>query len=159
MKYFKIILFFLLSFNIYAQDINFDDITTLANNQNKQVMVFFHMKHCPWCHQMIDESINDKSIIKIIKKYFIYTSIDIETSGDVLYQGKTISKIDFARKFNIYFYPTTLMFNNKEIVENIKGYRNKNKYTNIIKYIGSHSQYKMTLKEFIAELDFQNDDT
>ena len=157
MKYFKIALFVILSLNIYAKDINFDDMVQEAKKQNKQVMIFFHMEHCPWCHQMINESLSDINIMKTIKKYFIYTNIDVEISGDVIYKGKAISKRTFARKYNIYFYPTTLMFKNGEVVEDIKGYRNKNKYTNVIKYIGTNSQDTMTLKEFIAELDFMGD--
>ena len=158
MKYLKVIVFCILTLNIYAKDINFDDMMIQANKQNKQVMVFFHMEHCPWCHQMINESLSDINIINTIKKYFIYTDMDVETSGNVMYKGETISKRTFARQFNIYFYPTTLMFKNSEVVEDIKGYRNKNKYINLIKYIGTNSQNEMTLKEFIAELDFEGDD-
>jgi len=151
----KIFLLLILSLNIYAKDINFDELVKLSNEQNKQIMVFFHMEHCPWCHKMIDVSLSDKNVMNTINKYFNYIDLDVETSGDVMYNNELISKHEFAREFNIYFYPTTLMFDDGEIVQNIKGYRNKQKFTNIIRYVGSKSYNDMNLKEFIVDLEFQ----
>jgi len=151
----KIFLLLVLVINIYANEINFDELVKQSNKQNKQIMVFFHMEHCPWCHKMIDISLSDKKVMQTINKYFNYVDLDVETNGDVIYNNEVLSKHEFAREFNIYFYPTTLMFDDGEIVQNIKGYRNKQKFTNIIRYVGSKSYNTMNLKEFIIDLEFQ----
>jgi thioredoxin-related protein len=153
----KFLLLFILPLYLYANDINFDTIVKQSSKQNKQVMVFFHMEHCPWCHKMIDVSLSKQDVQDTINKYFTYIDVDIETSGNILYKNQTYSKRDFAREFNIYFYPTTLMFDDGIVIKNINGYRNKNKFTNLIKYIGTKSYKDMTIKEFIANEDFNND--
>ena len=155
MKKIKLILLILLSLNLYSSDINFDNIIKKSKTQNKQIMVFFHMEHCPWCHKFINESLKDKKIMSLIKQDFIFIDIDVETSGKLIYENKSLEKIDFARKYNIYFYPTTLMFNNMKIVQKVRGYRNKKKFINIIKYVASKSYKSMTLKEFIVDLEFK----
>ena len=156
MKFTKLLFFLVLTINIYANNINFDSLAKQAISQNKQIMVFFHMEHCPWCHKIINESLSDKNIQSTIKKYYMYIDIDVETSGEIIYNNKKLSKKEFANKFNIYLYPTTLMIDNI-VVKNIIGYRNKNKYTSLIKYVGTKSYRSMDIKEFIANEDFNND--
>jgi len=157
MKFLNILIVLLFIININAKDIDFDSMIKEANIKNKQVMVFFHMEHCPWCHKMIDISLKDENVINIKKFNFIYIDVDVESSGFIIYKNNKISKRKFARKFNIYFYPSILMFDNGKKVEHIKGYRNKNKFTNIIKYIGSKSYKDIGIKEFIANEDFNSD--
>jgi thioredoxin-related protein len=154
MKKFKLILLILLSINIYANETNFDNIIKTAKEQNKQIMVFFHMEHCPWCHKFINESLSDKKIQNMINKDFIFVSLDVETEGTITYQNKKMDKRDFARKYEVYFYPTTLIFNNMEIVYRIRGYRNKPKFINIINYTANKAYKSMTLKEFIVNQEF-----
>ena len=155
MKFIKIFLILNIVINLHANDINFDELSN-SINQKKQILVFFHMDHCPWCKKLIKISLSDKEVMNTINKYFIYIDIDIQTSGNIMYEGELISKVEFARKFGIYFYPTVLMFKDGKLIENIKGYRNKQKFTNIVKYIGSKSQDKFTLKEFIVDLEFRD---
>ena len=154
MKKIKLLLLILLSINLYSSDINFDDIIKQSKKQDKQIMIFFHMEHCGWCHKMIDDSLSDKSIAKIIKDKFIFVDIDVETSGNIIFENKSIEKIDFARKYKVWFYPTTLVFENMELIQRVRGYRNKVKFLNIVKYLSSKSYKNMTLKEFIVNLEF-----
>jgi len=154
MKKIKLLLLILLSINLYSSDINFDDIINQSKKQNKQIMVFFHMEHCAWCHKLINESLKDKSIMDNINKNFIFVDIDVETSGNIIFENKTIEKTDFARKYKVWFYPTTLMFNDMRLVQRIRGYRNKPKFINIINYVASKSYETMTLKEYIVDLEF-----
>jgi len=155
MKKIKLLLLIFLTLNLYSSDIDFDKIIKQSKEQNKQIMVFFHMKHCPWCHKMIDDSLKDENIMNQIKKDFIYVSIDVENKNKLIYNKKSINKIDFARKYNIHFYPTTLMFDDMIVVQRIRGYRNKQKFENIVKYIATKSNKNMTLKEFIVDLEFE----
>jgi len=154
MQKIKLLLLILLSLNLYSSDINFDDIILKSKKQNKQIMVFFHMEHCGWCHKMINDSLSDKTIKKIIKDKFIFVDIDVETSGNVIYQNKSIEKIDFARKYKVWFYPTTLIFEDMELIQRVRGYRNKTKFLNIVLYLSSKSYKTMTLKEYIVNSEF-----
>ena len=154
MKKIKLLLLILLSVNIYASDINFDDIIKQSKKEDKQIMVFFHMEHCGWCHKMIDDSLSDKSIKKIIKDKFIFVDIDVETSGNIIFENKSVDKIDFARKYKVWFYPTTIIFENMKQIQRVRGYRNKTKFLNIVKYLSSKSYKNMTLKEYIIDLEF-----
>ena len=155
MKKIKLLLLILLSVNIYASDINFDDIIKQSKKEDKQIMVFFHMEHCGWCHKMIDDSLSDKTIKKIIKDKFIFVDIDVESSGNIIFENKSVEKIDFARKYKVWFYPTTIVFENMIQIQRVRGYRNKTKFLNIVKYLSSKSYKDMTLKEYIVDLEFK----
>jgi thioredoxin-related protein len=154
MKIIKLLLLIFLSLNLYSSDINLDNIIKQSKQQNKQIMVFFHMKHCGWCHKMINDTLENESIKKIINDKFVFVDIDVETSGNIIFENKTIDKINFARKYKVWFYPTTLIFENMKIIQRIKGYRNKNKFTNILLFISSNSYKDYTLKEFIINQEF-----
>ena len=157
MKFLKLLVFLVFTINIYANNINFDSLVKQAKSQDKLVMVFFHMEYCPWCHKIINESLSDKNLQKVISKYYIYVDINTQTPGKIIYNKKEYSKNKFANKFNIYVYPTTIMFDNNNIVQNIVGYRNKNKYSSLIKYVGTKSYKNMDIKEFIANEDFDKE--
>lgn len=135
----------------YSKIIDMDKIL----NNNKQVMVFFYMQHCPWCHKMMRESLRVEDIQKI-NRYFFYIDIDVEDNSKIIYNKQMISKIDFAKKFNIYFYPTTLFFENGKKIYNIKGYQNKVKFRYTTKYIDSKSYKTMDINEFITNENFIN---
>jgi thioredoxin-related protein len=113
------------------------------------------MEHCGWCHKMINDSLSDKTIAKIIKDKFIFVDIDVETSGNIIFENKAIEKIDFARKYKVWFYPTTIVFEDMKQIQRVRGYRNKIKFLNIVKYLSSKSYRTMTLKEFIVDLEFK----
>jgi thioredoxin-related protein len=46
------------------------------------------------------------------------------------------------------------MFDNGKKIYSIKGYRNKNKFTNLIKYVGTKSYKEIDIYNFITNQEF-----
>jgi len=51
------------------------------NANDKLIIIFTHMKHCPWCEKMKKETIDNKNALKKIKKHFILSQIQKESGN------------------------------------------------------------------------------
>lgn len=138
-----------------AKVINVDNLVNEAKKQDKQLLIFFHMTYCPACKRMVRESINSQDIIAQIKSDFIYLDMNINHDDNIIYKDFKGSIHKFAKEFNIYFYPSTIFIGkDNEVKYNLKGYRNKEKFSTVIQYISTKSYKKMSLDSFIDEKDF-----
>ncbi len=150
------ILILALHISVSANTIDLDKIT--KQNSKSHTLLFFHMKYCPYCEAMIDESLKNKDLKEIITNNFNYIDVNISTSGDIKYNDFKGSKHNFAKSLNINFYPTIIFLNNKDtIVYRVKGYRDIEKFTNIIKYISSNSYQTMSLEDYLNSLEMDID--
>lgn len=140
---------------LFAKIINVDNITTQAKQQNKQVLIFFHMTNCGACKKMIRLSLNDKKIIQQIDKDFIYLDLNINDDDNIIYKDFKGSIHKFARSLDIHLYPSTIFIGkDDEVKYHLVGYRDKEKFSTVIEYVSTMSYNKMTLDSFIDEKDF-----
>jgi thioredoxin-related protein len=124
----------------------------MKNDTNKLTLIYFEMSHCPYCRKMRKESIEDLKLSKFIKNNFVYKNINIETNDTVFYKNERYSAHKFAKKINVYFYPTVLFLDkHNQIVNHIKGFRKHQKLSLILKYMTSNSYKTMSLETFIDE--------
>ncbi len=88
--------------------------TLYATTPPKMILVFTEMVHCPWCHKMRRETIDEPSALKEIQKYYIITKITRE-SGDI------------PLFLHPKYYPTTyiLSWDGSRIIEELPGYMPK----------------------------------
>lgn len=158
MKYIKIILLFLiLNISLYGTDLNIDILSKEAKKYNKQLLLFFHMTYCPYCEKMLEENFKDKKFLKEFNKNFILVDINVNDSGNIIYKEFNGDRSDFAYEYDVRFYPTTKFINDDKITYSVKGYRNKEKFDLILKYVKTKSYGKMTLEEFIDEVEMADD--
>ena len=149
----KLLIFVLLNITLYGSElINIDNYSKKLDQ--KHTLVFFHMTYCPYCKKMIKKSFNNQNIQKKISEKFVLIDINIDKSGTIKYKSFQGTKLDFARSLNIHFYPTVLFINNKnEIVEEIKGYRSKAKFTNILNYISTFAYKTIDYETYLDSLE------
>ena len=79
---------------------------------DKNILMFMHNPHCPWCTKMEHETLSNLDVIKYINKNYIFVSIDVDMD-------------DFPSKFRPIGTPTTYVVNPKteEKVFTMKGYK------------------------------------
>ncbi|MCI0501686.1 MAG: thioredoxin fold domain-containing protein [Epsilonproteobacteria bacterium] len=142
--------------NLFAGTIDLNKIAKEATDHNKTVMVFFHTEVCPYCEKMLRESFEQSSDMDIINKDYYFVDINLDAFDIVIYKKFKGTTAKFADLFKVRFYPTILFMEHNTVVSDIKGYRNKEKFRLILKYISSKSYQSMDLETFINEQEMKD---
>jgi uncharacterized protein YyaL (SSP411 family) len=66
-----------------------DETLSIANRENKLILVSIGYSACHWCHVMEHESFEDEHVAEIMNKYFINIKVDREERPDIdmVYMG------------------------------------------------------------------------
>jgi len=149
MKNLKVIfLFIILQTLLFGKVIDINKLEQKANIEHKYILLFFHMDYCPYCEMMIRQNFTPKDLDNI-KSNFVFVDINISDDDTILYQNFKGSKKDFARRYDIYLFPTVIFIKDGEVAYKVRGYRKKEKFSYILKYIKSKSYEDETIGEFI----------
>jgi len=150
------ILFFSISLFGSSKTTNIDLLLDKAKKEDKHLLIFFHMTYCGYCNDMIDESFRDKEIQKILNDKFIFVDINVNDRDQVIYNNFKGLKYKFAQKSDVFFYPTIFFIdkNNKRVYK-VKGYRSKDKFTNILNYISSKSYKKIDYPSYLDYIEME----
>ncbi len=156
MLLFRFLFLAFLSTNLFAGTIDLNKIAKESFQHKKTVMVFFHTEACPYCQKMLKENFEKKSDKETINKDFNFVDINLDSPDTVIYKKFKGTTADFADFFHVKFYPTILFMEHNVVVSNIKGYRNKEKFRTILKYVSSKSYESMDLETFINEQEMKD---
>lgn len=154
----KIVFLIMLAyFSTFAKDIDLDKIVTDTQKQDKQIMIFMHIPHCPYCERMEKENFQDKTTLQIIEKNFLF--IDIDAGDTITFKSKKSSHKKFAKSMEIPAFPSTLfMSQSGEVLYKSIGYRNTDEYLTEMQYISTKSYKLISLEKFAENLEFEKDD-
>ena len=99
-----------------------------AKKYDKNILIYFYKKDCPYCDKMSKETLKDLNIINVINKNFFPVKIDSRTKDIISYDGKKYSNqqpISHGSTWRHDFYaevaeyrerittPTIVLFNSK----------------------------------------------
>ena len=85
-----------------------------AKKYDKNILVFFYKKDCPYCEEMKRETLSDKTVIDLINHNFFPVKIDSRTKDTILYNGIKYSNqqpISHGSTFRHDFYHEVARFN------------------------------------------------
>ena len=120
--------------------ININELINKIQKNDKHIMVFFHMNHCPYCIRMKKGTLKNHTIQKMIEKDFIFTHVNIDEKSEIVFENKTYSAKEFADYLDIDFFPTILFYDKeKEIIYTARGHRKVKKFKKILKFITTKS--------------------
>ncbi|RLA78020.1 MAG: hypothetical protein DRG78_16070 [Epsilonproteobacteria bacterium] len=142
-----------------VEDIDINNKIKLAKQQNKHLMIFFHIPRCPYCKSMLNENFKDKEILAHIKKNFIL--IDLYTADDTFISyGDFDGNIkEFATHIGAFASPATVFINiDKKVVFKSIGYRDTQGLLAEMKYVATKSYDTIPFKEYKEKLEFESDD-
>ena len=109
----KIILgFFLLSSTVFSLDWvkDIDTAFSMAQKENKNVMVFMEGPYCKWCKKMKDRTFADEHVQKRLEKYIVVKVM--RNDPNVMIELRQVRGV-----------PATFFMNaNKKVFESILGY-------------------------------------
>jgi len=147
----KKLILILLFVNIFAVTFDIDKISSQAQKQNKKLLIFFHMDYCGYCEKMLKNNFKNNDILNKITKDYIYIDVNISDDDIIVYKNFKGTQSEFARKYKIYFFPTTIFLQDDKVIYKVKGYRNSEKFAYILKYIKSDEYKHKQLEEFILD--------
>jgi len=85
-----------------------------AKKYDKNILVFFYKKDCPYCEEMKRETFSDQTVIDLINHNFFPVKIDSRTKDTILYNGIKYSNqqpISHGSTFRHDFYHEVARFN------------------------------------------------
>ena len=151
-----------LFFSIVANangDININNKLSLAKQENKHLIFFFHIPHCPYCKRMLEKNFQNEEILSEVKNNFIL--IDLYTANKNMIKLNSFKGTikEFAKHIGAIAYPATVFMNNSgKVVHKAIGYRNTDEHIAEISYISSKSYKNKSLEDYIQEWEFNKDD-
>ena len=95
MKRLIVILLSILPFFVFSQGevknkidwVSLEKAKEYAKKYNKNILVYFHKKNCPYCEEMRIETFSNQLVIDIINNNFFPVKIDSRTKDTILYNG------------------------------------------------------------------------
>ncbi len=150
---------FLTVFMNANEDIDINSKIKLAKQQNKHLMIFFHIPGCPYCKSMLSKNFKDEETLDEMRKNFIF--LDLYTADDIFISFDDFDGNikEFATHIGAFAYPATIFIdNNKKTVFKSIGYRNTQELLAELNYISSASYKTTSLKKFTESWEFERDD-
>ena len=160
MNFFKIVLIIsiITTFSFSDGIINIDEIAQKeAKVENKHIMIFFHMTHCPYCIRMIDNAFSDKVAKEKMDKDYIFIDVNVDDEGIIQYKDFKGTKRAFSKYVNLSFYPSVVFIDKtNEIVYALKGYRDTSTYNLILDYIKNKLYLETDFAGYLTDLEFKD---
>lgn len=124
----------------FANDISLNQLLLEAKKTNKHILVFLHIPGCNYCLHMQEFTFDDERVKAAIKKDFIFVDMNVRDKGLVSFDDFKVTKVKFAKEIGYPIYPSCLFFDqNGELVYDGVGYRDENKFLQVLKFVRSKS--------------------
>ena len=96
MRRFVVLLLVLAPYFVFSQGhianeinwISLEKAKKYAKKYDKNILVFFYKKDCPYCEEMKRETLSDQSVIDLINNNFFPVKIDSRTKDTIYYKNK-----------------------------------------------------------------------
>ncbi len=122
-----------------------------AAKSRKHLMLFMHLKACPYCARMLDENYRTGRNKVYVQKYFDVVAINIRGDKEVTWKGdKVLSEMSFSQAIGVFATPTIVFLNSngKEILK-INGYRKPEAFRTVLEFVANKHYRNMSLPQFV----------
>jgi thioredoxin-related protein len=123
-----------------------------ARQENKHILLFFHLAECPYCDQMVKD-FDQQPLKAFIQKHFSVIAINIRGDKEVaINEEYTLSEKELANEIQVKYTPTVVFLNQKnETIMRTNGYRSPAKLRQVLGYVSSKAYEKLTLAQYIEK--------
>ncbi|CAC9555421.1 hypothetical protein [uncultured Gammaproteobacteria bacterium] len=123
-----------------------------ARQENKHILLFFHLAECPYCDQMVKD-FDQQPLKAFIQKHFSVIAINIRGDKEVaINEEHTLSEKELANEIQVKYTPTVVFLNQKnETIMRTNGYRSPAKLRQVLGYVSSKAYEKLTLAQYIEK--------
>jgi len=139
-----------------AREINIDKLVQQAKSSKKHLFVFLHKTDCGYCDSMIEFTLDDDAVKKMVDTKFLFVHININENDEVSYRDFKGSGKEFAQHVKYNFYPSSLFFDDVgDISYAVPGYRDEKVFNLILHYVDSKSYKKISFRKYTERADFK----
>jgi len=120
--------------------LSYNEGLTLAEKENKYVLVYFYTDECSWCKKMVDQTYSNEEVKKILSDQFVAVKIDARSENKVMENGEEISERKLATLYQVSGYPTTWFLDSNE------------QFIPVLNYIGEGWYKSISFKEYMEKI-------
>ena len=129
-----------------------DDVDE-ATEENRHVMLFFHLNDCPYCDRMLRESFEVDPLKAYMQQHFDTIAVNVRGDREIAFNDE-ISALEkeLAEHLKVRSTPAILFLNkdNKTVVR-VDGYRAPERFQHILGYVSSKAYEKRSLSEHLDQ--------
>ena len=156
-------LIFLILFQnfLFAQNMNIDDEVRSSVNSNKPIVLFLYRIGCSYCNSMEEFTLDGDEVKEYLESNFKLLFVNVTTDDKIIYQGKTLTGLDFAINVGYNFYPSTLFLNKQGKIDHASvGYENEHDFLVLLQFMKSGAFKDMNLESYKKSIGYlkNNDD-
>ncbi len=124
-----------------------------AKEQDKHVLLFFHLDNCPYCHKMIEENFKSAPYTDFLKTNFDVIVINIRGDREVVFnQESSFKEKELAEHLGVRYTPTILFFdNNNRAVLRLNGYRSQQAFKYALDFVNGRAYKSTSLSRYIED--------
>lgn len=129
-----------------------DDVKEATEN-NKQLILFFHLNNCPYCAKMLEDNFLKEPLKTYIQEHFDVIAINVKGDRQVQYnQALSFSEKELADNLEVALTPTIIFINSEnKTVARLNGYRSPEQFKPILEYVTQQIYKTETLSDYLAK--------
>lgn len=126
-----------------------DDVSEAADN-NKHVLLFFHLNDCPYCNRMLSENFTQEPLKSQIQQNFDSIALNIRGDREIaLSEDLRTSERDLADSLKIQYTPTIVFLNDKnQSVLRLNGYRSPAALKQALDFVQSKAYLSSSFSDY-----------
>jgi thioredoxin-related protein len=132
-----------------------------AKDNNKDVLLFFHLAGCPYCDMVLNENFRGGKNTDFIQKHFSVIAINIKGDKEVSFNGMSgVTEKLLSQQLRVQYTPTIVFISKEnEVVYRTNGYRSPKAIKNVLNYVTDQAYKKMSLSSYIEQTQKGKADT
>ena len=132
--------------------LSYNEGITLAEEENKHILIDFYTDWCGYCKKMDDETYSKDEVKKILNENFVVVKVNAESENKVIENGKEITERELAKLYQVSGYPTTwFLESDHSRIAPLPGYVTTEQFIPVLNYIGEEWHKSISFKEYMEK--------
>ena len=133
--------------------LSYNEGLTLAEKENKYVLIYFYTDWCSWCKKMDREVFSDKEIIETMSQNFVSIRINTEAESKVVENGKEITERELAKLYQVSGVPAIwFLESDRKRIAPLPGYVPPQRFKIVLNYIGEGWYKSISFEEYLEKI-------
>ena len=127
-----------------------DDVED-ASDENKSVLLYFHLDGCPYCDAMLVQNFKSGDNLAFIQKHFSAIAVNLKGDREItMTEDETLLEKELSQKLKVQYTPTIIFFgeDGKQVFRT-NGYRTPKAFRHVLEYVVSQSYKNSTLSDYV----------
>lgn len=132
-----------------------NDLDEARENHKQGIIIYFGMKHCPYCKAHLENNWGQKDIVHYTRKNFDVIAIDVKGNRMVTdFNNQQLTEKVFAAQHKTNFTPSLMFINTegKEVLR-LRGYRPPYQFRAALEYVADQHYRRESFRDYLARAE------